>query len=234
MSLTPRRFCFLLLKKVKGSNSGSSFSLNILSFGSLFHFFQVGARLFEAAGSGLWQEGHGWGLLALSSWARREKEGKRAPTCCPRQAWLNLLSPQTSSCLEPGLEAAKLVIFWPMALTLFPRYTAPGRALFLSTGDTLPPLISNAAVVRLVGWSPRQKAGRQQLTQGGPPTPHLPPPAAQLLAPKLRPESVSPFQPQRCFLLALGAASLRAGIALTVYNTCTHSPSHTHTQLRGV
>lgn len=168
MSLTPRRFCFLLLKKVKGSNSGSSFSLNILSFGSLFHFFQVGARLFEAAGSGLWQEGHGWGLLALSSWARREKEGKRAPTCCPRQAWLNLLSPQTSSCLEPGLEAAKLVIFWPMALTLFPRYTAPGRALFLSTGDTLPPLISNAAVVRLVGWSPRQKAGRQQLTQGGP------------------------------------------------------------------
>lgn len=111
---------------------------------------------------------------------------------------------------------------------------APGRALFLSTGDTLPPLISNAAVVRLVGWSPRQKAGRQQLTQGGPPTPHLPPPAAQLLAPKLRPESVSPFQPQRCFLLALGAASLRAGIALTVYNTCTHSPSHTHTQLRGV
>lgn len=89
----------------------SSFSLNILSFGSLFHFSELGPgypRLQKLPGVG---RPHSWGLPAPSPRASREKEGKRAPTCCPLHAWPRLLSPHTSfvlPLLEAGPEVGKL------------------------------------------------------------------------------------------------------------------------------
>ena len=116
-----------------------------------------------------------------------------------------------------------------MALTLFPRYSGPGRALFPRAGYTLPPLPSEPTVMGPGGGAGEALERREVvLTQA---SPHLPPPAARLLAPKLRPESFLLLHPRRCCvpgaLLPSEPGSHRPGTAHE------HMRPHTHSQLRG-
>lgn len=141
--------------------------------------------------------------------ARGAEEGQRAPTCCPPHAWLLMPSPRTNSALalfllEAGPDVEKLDL------------SSPGQRLLPSSQGTqrlaepysqeLGTPSHPSAHSRLVRrkWALMRSGGgarealvswEAELTQGGPP--HLPP-AALLLAPKLRPELFFSPQPQRC------------------------------------
>lgn len=120
-----------------------------------------------------------------------------------------------------------------MALTVFPRYSELGRALFPSAGYIVrslftavpptPPVIWKPGRVGLGGGPGEALERREVVFTRAPSPPHLTPPAARLLAPRPKASSLSTSE----MLCAWRGASLGALFAPTLYNTCTNI--HTHT-----
>lgn len=141
--------------------------------------------------------------------ARGAEEGQRAPTCCLPHARLLMPSPRTNSALalfllEAGPDVEKLDLSSP-GQRLLPCSQGTQR-LAEPYSQELGTPSHPSAHSRLVRrkWALMRSGGgarealvswEAELTQGGPP--HLPP-AALLLAPKLRPELFFSPQPQRC------------------------------------
>lgn len=141
--------------------------------------------------------------------ARGAEEGQRAPTCCPPHAWLLMPSPRINSALalfllEAGPDVEKLDLSSP-GQRLLPCSQGTQRLAEPYSQELGTPSHPSAhsrlvrrkwALMRSGGGAREALVSREaELTQGGPP--HLPP-AALLLAPKLRPELFFSPQPQRC------------------------------------
>ena len=127
-----------------------------------------------------------------------------------------------------------------MALTVFPRYSELGRALFPSAGYIVrslftalpptPPVISKPGRMGLGGGPGEALERREVVLTRAPSPPHLPPPAARLLAPRPKASSLSTSE----MLCAWRGASLGALFASTLYNTCTNIHTHTLSHRSGV
>lgn len=208
--------------KVEGNNSVSSFSLNILSFGSLFYFIfcDLGPcypRLQTSPGAGRPQLGTPGFILP----GQEVRGGQGSPGLLPSAGLAQSpLSPHNLRLplLEAGPEMEKLDLSsagqWLLPCSqgtqrLAEPYSQALGHIFRSLPSPpppTPPIISKPGRVGLGGGAGEALERREVVLTRAPSPPHLASAAAWLLAP--RPKASS-FQHQRC-LCAWRGASLGA------------------------